>query len=310
MAQFSSRSRHRRQSPSKLPPWAIVAICLAAAIILTVIIGNLLKLWLDDETYNALTQAPTTENTSQNKAPTAVQNIHAYPFVLGQDLLELVNRRALSFSLNDRTGELQYTSPVATYQGRACATDTPISESIVSLRAYGIYISGVFYPQAFNQISTDMRYAAAAEEGALMREFLMMGGCEILICGIPFQTVGTEAIISYLSSIKSALGNAPLGVAIPLWVTQGEDGGLLLEHLLTVCDFCALDMRDAVITNQELNEIGICTEADEVLKHIQFYLQQYGMRLLLCEDQNLLISAAEMRMIGSYQILTQNKKSE
>ena len=38
MAPLSSRSRFRRQSPSKLPPWAIVAICLAAAIILTVIL--------------------------------------------------------------------------------------------------------------------------------------------------------------------------------------------------------------------------------------------------------------------------------
>ena len=307
MASLSSRSHFRRKSPSKLPPWAIVAICLAAAIILTVIVGNLLKLWLNDETYQRLTELPTTEEETATQAPPNVPNVHAYPFSLDNDLTEATTRRALSFSMNNADGNLQYTSPVALHQGRICDREETLSESIISLRAYGNNISGVISPHAFHETSTDKRYAVAAEEGALMREFLMMGGCEILICNVPFSTVGTEAILNYLSTVKHALGNAPLGVSVPLSVAQGENGGLLLERLLTVCDFCALDMTDAVIVNEELNDVGICGEADEALKHVQFYLQQYDMRLLLQEDQSLLISAAEMRMIESFQIISKNK---
>lgn len=301
------RFRHHRQPPSKLPVWAIVAICLGAAIVIAVIIGNLLKLWLDDETYQKLTSV-TTETTEQERAPSAVRDVHAYPFELGKDPEEVINRLALSVSINDPQGDLQYTSPVALYQGRVCENEAQLGESIGILRARGAYVSGVFYSQALSQASTDLRYAAAAEEGALMREFLQMGGNEIVLCGLPFSAAGSEAIVNYLTTIKSALGDAPLGVAVPLSVAQDANGGLMLEKLLTVCDFCALDMTDAIIVDETLNDIGICSEADEALKHIQFYLDQYDMRLLLSEEQTLFVSATEMRMIESYQIISKNPK--
>ena len=284
----SRRFRHHRQTPSKIPVWAIVAICLGAAIIIAVIIGNLLKLWLDDETYQKLTSV-TTVSDEQTSTPSAVRDVHAYPFIIGNDPNETANRLALSISINDPTGAMQYTSPVALYQERDCANEAQLSESIGALRARGAYVSGVFYPQALEQAGTDLRYAAATEEGALMREFLQMGGNEIVICGLPFTAASSEALINYLTVIKTAVGDAPLGVAIPLAVAEGASGGLLLEKLLTVGDLCALDMTDAIILDETLNDVGVCAEADEALKHIQFYLDQYDMRLLLSEEQTLFV---------------------
>ncbi len=302
MARFSTRSRYRRKPSSKLPTWVILAICLSASVVLAILLGNLLKLWLNDETYRKLTEPPTDETTAEPKYTASVQKIRAYPFTLGDDPEQAIEYRALSFSMNQPDGTLQYTSPVAQYQNRTCAEEALLSESIASLRTYGIYISGVFYTQAFSAESIDLRYAVAAEEGALMREFLMMGGCEILICGIPFSSVGTETVLNYLSAIRSAIGDTPLGVAIPESLLQ-NDNTLLAERLLTVCDFCALDMTDAVIENTELNEIGISVEADARLRQIQFYLQQYDMRLLLYDRQTILISAAELRLSSAFQVI-------
>ena len=51
-------NRRRRSYASygerRLSPWLIIAICAASALILTVIIGNLLGLWLDEDTLRAL----------------------------------------------------------------------------------------------------------------------------------------------------------------------------------------------------------------------------------------------------------------
>ena len=51
------RRRYRRQAyrSGALSPLAIAGICVAAVILLTVVVGNLLTLWLDDETYARLT---------------------------------------------------------------------------------------------------------------------------------------------------------------------------------------------------------------------------------------------------------------
>ncbi len=304
MAFSQRRPRRYRQSSAKLPLWAIPLICLAAAVVLTVIVGNLLKLWLDDETYDKLTSLPDTTDQEELLTPNTVRNVHAYPFRAGEDPANASAHLAVSVSINDPTGTVQYASPVANYQGRECSTDASLNESIGALRAYGIYVSGVFHPQAFSQSGTDLRYAVAAEEGALMREFLQMGGCEILISDIPYAGTNIEAIVSYLSAVKTAVGDAPLGVAVPLSVAQASDGGILLERLLTICDFCALDMTDAIITDETLNDIGICAQADEALQQIGFYLQSYDMRLLLCEEQTLLINAAELRMVEDYQIVS------
>lgn len=63
---FGLRFRRHRPHTGKMHPAAIVGICLAAAVLLTLTVGNLLKLWLDDETYQRLTEGkeevPVAEN--------------------------------------------------------------------------------------------------------------------------------------------------------------------------------------------------------------------------------------------------------
>ena len=66
MALFGKRSyRSRSRMNGRLHPLVIVGICLGAAILIAIIVGNLLKLWLDDEKMQQLkgeqTQPPVSE---------------------------------------------------------------------------------------------------------------------------------------------------------------------------------------------------------------------------------------------------------
>ena len=93
---------HRRHTrATRLHPVAIVGICLAAAILLTVIVGNLLKGLLDDETYQKLTQGEETDTTEKEPPRiTNVRNVNAYPFALGQNAEDAVGMTSISVSVN------------------------------------------------------------------------------------------------------------------------------------------------------------------------------------------------------------------
>ena len=266
------RDRHRafgtRQTGKTV--LLILGITLLVSIIVTVIVGNLLKIRLDEEAYLKLTngnQAPQKEEPLY-KSP--APNVHAYAFVFGEDLEKLIGASAVSLSLNTPAGELNYTSDVTSYFDLPLYRDTPLQSGIAELETAVSYISGVFYPQALNEQNEHLRYAKQMEECALLREFLENGGDEIVLCDLPFSTADNNNLFSYLRDVKRAAENESVGVAIPWSLTQAENAWSFLGSLLKVCDFLVLDLR---------------SESNVPLSDCAYYLEQYDMRLLLCSSQ-------------------------
>ncbi len=302
----SVRHRHRRAShrgDNKTPIWVILAVCAVVTVIVTVVIGNLLKLWLDDETYRFLTEETTAPPSNEVHQSTA-RDLNAYPFTAQDDPEAASENLSVSFSLNSPGGTVQYTSPVTQHQERPSASDRTLTDCVGEISTYGVYVSGVFYPQAFSHSNPDLRYAQAMEECALMREFLQTGGSEILLVGLPFATESSESILSYVQTVKTALSDATVGVALPLSVAEAEENRLFLEELITVCDFYALDMTAATVSDPAVNDVGLCVEVVQALRQIDYYLTYYDMRLLLNEMQAEWIAVAEQRPIEDYQIMT------
>ena len=151
---FRKYHTHRR-----LHPIAIVAICLVSAILLTVLVGNLLRLWLDDETYARLTQGE--EETAPLPAGDGAKKraVNAYPFTLGDDAGKAGGFPAITVKLNDQEGTMAYVSDMTEYQGLAGNESVRLHEALADLSLYTSYISGVFYPQAFAQELPDVVYA-------------------------------------------------------------------------------------------------------------------------------------------------------
>lgn len=282
MKLFGNRlhNTHRRGA---LSPLAIVLICSGAALLLTLTIGLLLNVWLDDETYARLTageQSPE-QQTQSNKVYT--RDVHADAYVFGTEGESVwENLSEVSVTLNTPTGQLNYTSEVSSFLNMPSVSDRVLYDSMAEIGFFAYFVSGVFYPQALYQEGSDLQYAAAARECALMKEFLHAGGSEILLCGIPFTQTDTDSILRYVKQVKAMMGTSPIGVAVPFAVARSEGAWTLLESLAKECDFLAID----------LTETASVGGAEQILTDARYYIQQYDMRVLLSEVQEELILSA------------------
>ena len=296
MARLNRRLHHRTR---KLHPLAIVGICLGGAILLALLIGNLLNWWLDDEKMDKLTGAPleSEQPSAGELPPRSTQTVRAYPFTLGDSVEQLIPEdgqppEAVSVSINTPDGTMLYRSPVAEYLCSEFGSDADLKSDMQELTFTVPYVCGVFYPQKINTDDTDLLYAAAASDAALLREFVHAGGSEILIVGAAFDEESLPSLADYLKQLKTLLGSTPIGLTVPLEVVTGEDGWQLLPSIRPLANFLAVDLQD--LPDSEM-ESGLQTA--------NYYADQYEMRLIVSTDQSRWISAIE-EVFSDYQIVT------
>lgn len=321
MSYTRKRFRRRKQhtAPRRIHPAAVVGIALGAAILLTVIVGNLLKLWLDDETFRRFTVGETEPPLSDEAPPTPmrVPQVNAYPFVWGGDTEDMLGKTAATVALNSPDGKIPYASEVAAFYGLEVNEKIPLVESMEALSAAVPYVCGVFYANAPTQESEAVRYAAALNEAALMREFLQAGGDELLICGLPLESAAVPAIRAYLQTVKQFVGDHPVGIAFPLALLKTDEGRWILNQLENDCDFCTVDLcgMETVPTpdesetstpptdspsDQDTSSSEDATQepapptASELLASCRYFLSQYKMRLSVSSDQTDLIHQMEL----------------
>lgn len=274
------RNMHRRGA---LSPLAIVLICAGAALLLTIVIGLMLNVWLDDETYDRLTKGEQEQEETNETNKSYTRDIHADAYVFGKEAESVwESYTEISITLNTPTGQLNYASEVASYLGMVSVSESPLFDSMGEVYLFANFVSGVFYPQALYSEGADLQYAVAAKECALMKEFLHAGGSEILLCGIPFANTDTASILRYVQQVKAMAGDSPVGVAVPLALARADGAWTLLESLAKECDFLAIDLSEATSV----------AGAEQILTDARYYIQQYDMRVLLSEKQEELILAA------------------
>lgn len=276
-------NRHNTHRRGALSPLAIVLICAGAALLLTIVVGLMLNVWLDDETYDRLTQGEQKEEETTSPNKTYTRDIHADAYVFGEDGESVWESFfEISITINTPTGQITYTSEVVEYLGFETTTQRVLYDEMGEVSLAAGFISGVFYPQALYLEGADLQYAVAAKECAVLQEFLHTGGNEILLCGIPFDRVDNASILRYIKQIKAMAGNSPIGVAVPLSVARADGAWTLLESLAKECDFLAIDLT-------ETTSVG---GPEQILTDARYYIQQYDMRVLLGEKQEDLIFAA------------------
>ena len=283
MQLFGNRLHNNSHRRGALSPLAIVLIVVGAALLLTIIIGLMLNVWLDDETYDRLTKGEQKEEEKVETNKSYTRDIHADAYVFGKETESVwENFSEISITLNTPTGQVNYTSEVVNYLGMESISENVLYDEMGEVYLFANFVGGVFYPQALYHEGADMQYAAAAKECALLKEFLHAGGSEILLCGIPFAKTDTASILRYVKQVKAMAGDSPVGVAIPLAVARADGAWTLLEGLARECDFLAID----------LTETASVGGAEQILIDARYYIQQYDMRVLLSEKQEDLILAA------------------
>lgn len=300
---FRNRRRYHPRT-GRLSPLSIVLICVIATVLLTIITGNLLKAWLDDETYRQLTDETEPEETASPPIHTSpVRDIWATPFVFGQSIDDVWEFPDVSTSLNTPDGRLNYSSSVAEYFSVQQNETVLFGDAIGDLKGAAAYIAGVFYPQAFDEENPELLYAATLRDTAIIHEFLQAGGSDILLCNLPFGVFGINDILSYVQTVKEAVPNHPVGICVPVSQLQKNDAWKTLSRLLEQCDFCAIDMTGADSSKT----------ADEWISFFSYYLQQYDMRLVISEAQPELIKSAKnlanVQVITHYSITEDSEES-
>ncbi|MBE6699658.1 MAG: hypothetical protein E7584_05425 [Ruminococcaceae bacterium] len=283
MQLFGNRLHNNTHRRGTLSPLAIILICAGAAFLLTIIIGLVLNVSLDDEAYERLTKGEQKEEEQNETNKSYTRDIHADAYVFGEEGESVwENLSEISITLNTPTGQINYTSEVATFLGMESIKEHVLYDAMGEVNLFANFVGGVFYPQALYREGSDLQYAAAAKECALMKEFLHAGGNEILLCGIPFSRTDTASILRYVKQIKAMAGDSPIGVAVPLAIARADGAWTLLESLAKECDFLAID----------LTETASVGGAEQILTDARYYIQQYDMRVVLSEVQEDLIVAA------------------
>lgn len=281
MKLFGNRrvNTHRRGT---LSPLAVILIVAGAAFLLALVIGLLMNVWLDDETYDRLTKGEPKEEEPNEIEKNYTRDVHADAYVFGKEAESVWESFSdISITLNTPSGQINYTSEVVSYLGMESTTELVLYDDMAEVSLFASFIGGVFYPQALYSEGADLQYAVAAKECAVMKEFLHAGGSEILLCGIPFNRIDTASILRYVKQVKTMAGESPVGVAVPLAVARAEDSWALLEGLAAECDFLAID----------LSETASVGGAEQILTDARYHIQQYDMRVLLNEKQEELIVA-------------------
>lgn len=287
----------------KMRPVTVVLICLAAAILLTLTVGNLLKIWLDDETYRSLTEGVEPPPAAQQPPQTNGIAINAPLWRVGDRVDGLVGSAAVSVPINSSDGTMLYTSDVVRYFGLSSAEGAPALASKMNDLLLSIpYASGVFYSNALSHELADLRYAATVREAAILREFYHAGASELVIRGLPLETATADEVREYISAIRVDAQNFRVGIAVPISVAESDAGWRILSTLAGIADFFVLDVTAESIAD-DADEYGNSASANELLGRSNYYLSQYQMRLMASDAQTLLVETIETRRYSNYQIV-------
>ena len=287
------RSRYKnRTGQRRLSLLAILGICLGAAILIALVTGLILNKTLDEETYYRLTTKPRAKADDTILFVSDIPDVVAYPYAFGDDLAEATGHSAVAVSLNTPEGDYRYYSEVLSYFNLADPKKPRSSTAFATLSEYRVYLCGAFYLRAQNELDPTRRYAKEAEESALLREFFFLGGDDLTLCGLDLSGA-LENSLAYLKTLKLAVGENALGVAVPYELLSEDDGRQVLEKLTAVCDFLVLDLR----------EVEKTTPLDELLAANDFAHTQYQMRLLFDASQTSFIADAQKQGVASYEIL-------
>lgn len=287
----------------KMRPVTVVLICLVAAILLTLTVGNLLKIWLDDETYRNLTQGVEPPAAQQQPPQTNGIAINAPLWCVGDRVDALVGSAAVSVPVNSPDGTMLYTSDVVRYFGISSVEGAPALASKMNDLILSIpYASGVFYSNALSQDLADLRYAATVREAAILREFYHAGASELVIRGLPLETATVEEVREYISAIRVDAQNFRVGIAVPISVAESDAGWRILSTLAGIADFFVLDVTAEPLAD-DVDEYGNSASVNELLGRSNYYLSQYQMRLMASDAQTLLVETIQARRYSNYQIV-------
>jgi hypothetical protein len=161
-----------------------------------------------------------------------------------------------------------------------------LSEHVEYIKEYGGYVCGYMYVSAFSSDDVYLADVQRAFEISRVNKASECGVDEILLIFPEINENNIDKIEKFISDASSASKNAAVGVLIsPDLLKKTEDDVYYASRLRAVCDFAAIDLREATVDNIE-----------EMLRNNEYYITSYPLRGVF--DPEMPEVAAAARKLG------------
>ena len=292
----------------------VSVICLSVMLTAFLIIGNLLHKQSEKRNDPSLEDTEiSSDNLTNEKAP--VRSIKAHSVLLEtQDSsvfssrLEALVRNGIyeaSVPLNTADGKLLYKSEIANKIGYSNGdANVTLTKAVSSAKENNIYLSGIYYLNAFKNSDPLVRSVELSRAGALISEALNAGFNDVVVIAPEMTNAQIDEVIRFIEDIKSLTNGGAVGLCVSDSILSAESSQELSNTISTLdgkIDFLAIDASPGYISGN-YGTIG------DKISAVQQYILMYKMRVLLpnATDSNsasAIINEAESNGVKSIQFL-------
>lgn len=279
------KSVYRRKNISAI--FIILTVCLVIFIEAFLVVGNLLKAQ-GDKLNEPETENTETTDISATDEKASVRSILAHPVFLETkesgtfaNRLDSLTQKGIyeaSVPLNTPEGDLLFKSSVANSigypQGEA---NIKLENALPSAKSRNVYLSGIFYVNAFEKDDPLVRSVELSKSAALVSEALNAGFDDVVLI-IPHMTADhVEEAIRFTESIKALTDSGSVGLCISeeiLSLDNSQQLSYILDHLNEKTDFLAIDLSSTDVS------VDVKSISDKI-SPIQHHVLMYKMRTIL-----------------------------
>lgn len=168
-----------------------------------------------------------------------------------------------------------------------------LSEHTEYIKEYGGYIYGYMYVSAFSGDDAYLADIRRAFEIFLVNKASECGVDEILLIFPEINENNIDKIEKFVSDAATASKNAAVGVMLsPEILKMSEDEVYYASRLRAVCDFAAIDLREATADNIE-----------NILRENEYYITSYPLRGIFDPEKEDVAEIAKMFGMNNTQFI-------
>lgn len=287
-----------------------IAVFVALCITVSVVIGILLGKRADPYESQKKFEFSRIEYLSGDKT---VKSVDAYAYSLGKDAKGYISRGItdLSVCVRGSDGYVGYNSEIASLVAiDEFDADTDLKNNVDYIHGIGGYVCAYFYVNSMNIEDESLRRLYVSYELALINEISKCGVDDILLLGLDINENNIDEAERYIYEVSVEADNTVVGVCLPQEVViMTEYDVYYAGRIRAVCDYIALDLKnmnvDAADLPADVGEGKPVSELEALIDKMYYYIESYGMRIILSKDNSALYSDVKELGVVNVQIVGQ-----
>ena len=288
---YSRRTSRARNSSRVWLAVLIVAVFLVLCLLISVIIGLVLGKKAESQAQKPkLDVAVDTYYSGERQVKRVDAFIYDWDFNISN-----IWRDEIDFSvcLQESDGSLAYDPGLGITLDGIAFGEKSLAEHVGYIKDYGGHVSAYLYVRTFDTDDEYLRNIICDFEIALVNKAASSGVNDILLVLPKITDSNIDDIEKYVSDMSKASPMSAVGVLLPSELYRLTESDVYhASRLRAVCDFAALDLREATEENIET-----------VLTETEYYISSYSLRAVFCSENSKIADLARELGVTSLQII-------